>query len=348
MLRLLLGGDVMLGRFVDEALGMMRPEEVWGGLLPRFRAADARIVNLECALTRSDRPWERAPKVFHFRAAPSAVGVLKAARIDAVSLANNHVLDYETEGLLETMDVLDRAGIGRAGAGRDLDEARAPALVAGGRVALLSMTDNEPEFAAGERSPGTNFFARAGPEALEWIGRAVAAARRAGAALVVLASHWGPNMVERPAPEFQALARAAIDLGVDVYFGHSAHVAQGIEMRGGKPILYDAGDFVDDYAVDPGLRNDWSFLFRLDFEGRRLARLELTPVVLSLARTRPAEGAEARKIMARMRRLSAELGTELSVSDGTLTLAGRRATAGGGRAYGENRDETDRRDDFGA
>lgn len=320
MTRLLLAGDVMLGRGVDEALASMRPEEVWGDLLPHFRRADARIVNLECALTRSGRMWTRAPKVFHFRADPSAVAVLQAAGIDAVSLANNHVLDFEEEGLLETLEVLDRAGIRRAGAGRDLASARRPALIAGGKVALLSITDNEPLFAAGPRAPGVNFFAEAGPEALEWIGKAAADARRAGAEVVVLASHWGPNMVARPSPGIQALARGAVERGVDVYFGHSAHVVQGVELRGGKPILYDTGDFVDDYAVDPGLRNDWSFLFQLDFDGGRFTGMELFPALLSCARTASAPRAEAVLIRRRMTARCAELGTPVTERDGRLAV----------------------------
>lgn len=319
-MRLILGGDVMLGRGVDEALREMRPVEVWGDLGPLFARADARIVNLECALTRSKRRWERPPKAFHFGADPSAVAVLTAAKIDAVSLANNHVLDFETEGLLETLEVLDAAGIRRAGAGRDLGEARAPAPIPGPKVALLSMTDNAPDFAAGPAAPGTNFFARAGQEALDWIEAAAAAARRAGAEVVVLASHWGPNMVERPLPEYRALAHGAIDRGVDVYFGHSAHLVQGLELHGGKPILYDAGDLVDDYAVEPDLRSDWSFLFELEFEGRTFRRLELIPVLLTVARARRAPQPDADLMKARLARLCAELGTRLEPSRRGLAL----------------------------
>lgn len=315
----------MLGRGVGEALASMRPEEVWGDLLPHFRRADARIVNLECALTRSARRWERAPKAFHFRAAPSAAAVLKAAGIDAVSLANNHVLDFEEEGLLETLEVLDRAGIRRAGAGRDLASARRPASVAGGKVALLSITDNEPLFAAAPGRPGVNFFADGGPGTLDWIGKAAAGARRAGAEIVVLASHWGPNMVARPAPEIRALARGAVERGVDVYFGHSAHVVQGVELHEGKPILYDTGDFVDDYAVDPEMRNDWSFLFLLDFDGGRFRGLEMIPALLSFARAAAASGAEAAPLLSRMARRCSELGTAASARRGRLFI-----DAGGG------------------
>ena len=88
MLTLAFTGDVMLGRYVNEMLKTVQPEEVWGDLLPHLAQADLRIVNLECALTNHLRPWTRTRKMFHFRADPKAVRVLQAARIDACALAN--------------------------------------------------------------------------------------------------------------------------------------------------------------------------------------------------------------------------------------------------------------------
>ena len=98
MLTLALIGDVMLGRGVDAALKSMRPQDMWGDVLPHLLQADLRIANLECALTRHAQPWTRSCKLFHFRADPGAVRFLQAARIDACSLANNHILDFEEHG----------------------------------------------------------------------------------------------------------------------------------------------------------------------------------------------------------------------------------------------------------
>jgi poly-gamma-glutamate synthesis protein (capsule biosynthesis protein) len=162
MIALGLVGDVMLGRGVDEALRGMRPDEPWGDALSVLDAADRRVINLECAITTHENPWSRTPKTFHFRADPSrAVRVLRAARIDACSVANNHTLDFEEEGLLDTLEYLDGAVIQRAGAGRDLEEAARPAILDGPdgeKVALLAFTDNEPAFAAGVDRPGTNYL----------------------------------------------------------------------------------------------------------------------------------------------------------------------------------------------
>src|SRR3712207_2636149 len=111
MISVALTGDVMLGRGVNETLRAARPDEPWGDVLPLLDSADLRMINLECAITAHKRPWSRTSKVFHFRTDPPAVEVLKAARIDACSLANNHTLDFEERGLLDTLSHLDTAGI---------------------------------------------------------------------------------------------------------------------------------------------------------------------------------------------------------------------------------------------
>src|SRR5215217_2850414 len=164
MITLALTGDVMLGRGVAEVLdNRMRPEAPWGDVMPLLDAADLRIIDLECAITDNERPWTRTPKVFHFRAQPSAIETLRTARIDGCSLANNHTLDFEEQGLLDTMEHLDAAGIRHAGAGRNREEAADPAILTvpadhTRRVALVAFTDNEPPFAAGTDRPGTNYL----------------------------------------------------------------------------------------------------------------------------------------------------------------------------------------------
>jgi hypothetical protein len=82
MITLALTGDVMLRRQVNKALRITSPEQPWGDVLPLLLSADLRIVNLECAITDHEQPWARTPKVFHFRADPSAVEVLQAARVN--------------------------------------------------------------------------------------------------------------------------------------------------------------------------------------------------------------------------------------------------------------------------
>ncbi len=115
----------------------------------------------------------------------------------------------------------------------------------------------------------------------------------------MFSNHWGANFVERPSPDFRRFAQRVIELGADVYYGHSAHICQGIEIYRGKPILYDTGDFIDDYAVDPVLRNDRSCLFRLMFDQGQLQRIELIPVTLDVAHVALARGEDFAAICAR-------------------------------------------------
>jgi poly-gamma-glutamate synthesis protein (capsule biosynthesis protein) len=324
MITIALIGDVMLGRGVARAAERMLPYEHWGDTAPVLHAADLRICNLECAITGHQRPWTRSPKVYHFRADRRAIDILKSARIDACMLANNHILDYEEQGLLDTLHALEAAGIRHAGAGRNASDAALPALLAAGdppvRVAVVAFTDNESIFGAG-KTPGTNYLeVSLGPAALARIEAAIAAARQA-ADLVIFSNHWGTNYRERPSPLFRDFARAVIERGADAYYGHSAHVFHGIELHRGKPILYDTGDFIDDYALHPSARNDWSFVFLLRFAGAQFAGLEMVPVQLRFAKAELARDPQRAAIMQRMRALSAELGTALVRGGDRLTLA---------------------------
>jgi poly-gamma-glutamate capsule biosynthesis protein CapA/YwtB (metallophosphatase superfamily) len=317
MLTLALTGDVMLGRLVNDRLKTIQPQELWGDVLPHLLQADLRIINLECALTVGRTPWARSWKMFHFRADPKAVRVLLAAQIDACTLANNHILDYEERGLRDTLRILNKTGIRHAGAGANESDAAAPAVLdIGGdspcRVALLSFTDNEPDFAASAGHPGTNYLpVSLGEETFTRIAGSIAQARKQGANLVIFSNHWGANFIERPSQEFRQFARHVIELGADIYHGHSAHICQGIEIHQGKPILYDTGNFIDDYAVHPQLRNDRSCLFKLMFEHNRLHRIEILPVSLSVAKVALAKDTELNAICAHMVILCEELGTHL-------------------------------------
>lgn len=322
---LVLLGDVMLGRGVAEEVPRHSPTWFWGDLLPLLREADLVAANLECALTLHDEAWRPGEKVFHFRGPPGAIGVLHAGHVGLASLANNHVMDFGEAGLLDTLRHVRDAGIATAGAGERLDDALRPALVSAGgvRVGLVAFTDNEPDWAADDMRAGTAWLdtddvpgARAALEA------GIRRARDAGAEFVVVSLHWGPNMVLRPPPHFRRIAEAAAEAGAGVLHGHSAHVPQGVGAHRGIPLLFDTGDVVDDYAVDPTLRNDRSFLYRLTVEGGAVRRLELVPIQLEYARVRLARPGEAEPLLARTEALSAELGTLLRREGGGLVWAG--------------------------
>lgn len=316
-------GDVMLGRLVSRELGRRQPESFWGDVRPLLQSCDATIANLECAITRHKEQWMRTPKVFHFGADPAAIEVLKAGNIRAVSLANNHVLDFEVAGLTETLQRLDAAGIAHAGAGIDETAARRRALITVGalKIALFACVDHEQPFAASPEGPGTAYVDPGMQNSVSFPDAAQTdSARKEGADLIVLSCHFGPNMATSPSPAIAKYRRAAVARGVDIVHGHSAHIFQGVERCMRSLILHDAGDFLDDYAVDEELRNDRSFVFVVEADATGPSKLTLIPVSLEFAHVRLATEQEAETMFERMTKLSAAFGTHLRRSEEKIAL----------------------------
>lgn len=311
-LRLLLVGDVMLGRLVNDVLKRQPSEYPWGDTLPLFNQADVRLCNLECALSDWGEPWSITPKMFHFRSDAKNVQTLTSAHIDAVSLANNHALDFNYGGLFHTVRTLQDAGIHCAGAGATFAEAAAPAVwnVKGITLGLLACTDNESDWAATDERAGIWYV----PMVLEdpRATQLLEAVRRTKekVELLIVSLHWGPNWGYDPPAEHGPFAHALIDAGADVIFGHSGHIMRGVELYKGKPILYCAGDFIDDYAVDEVERNDQSGVFVLEIEDAAIARLFLYPTVIRAFQARRARQGERRAIASLMQQLCTRLHTE--------------------------------------
>jgi len=280
-----LGGDVMTGRGIDQALAHpsspelyesfvrdardylqlaerangpipvpVAPGYVWGEALAELErtAPDLRIVNLETAVTAHDRPWPR--KGIHYRMHPANVGCLTAARLDCCVLANNHVMDWGRDGLAETLATLGQSGLRVAGAGIDAEAARAPAVLplrGGGRLlvfALATESSGVPsDWAASDRRPGVALLAEPGAGAAAEVAARVAALRRAGD-LVVVSIHWGGNWGCRIPHAHRAFAHALIDAGgADLVHGHSSHHPLPPEVHRGRLILYGCGDLINDY-----------------------------------------------------------------------------------------------------
>jgi poly-gamma-glutamate capsule biosynthesis protein CapA/YwtB (metallophosphatase superfamily) len=310
-LKLLFVGDVMLGRQVNERLHKEPPEYPWGDTLPLFQRADWRACNLECVITDHGSPWARSPKTFHFQSDAKNLAVLKAARIDAVSLANNHTLDFNHRGMVEMLKLLDGAHVAHSGAGLNREEATRLAVseARGVRIGFLSFTDNEPAWEAGEEHPGIFYVPvethdERTTELLNLVRKA-----RDQVDVLIVAAHWGGNWGVHPPAHHAMLAHGLIRAGADVIFGHSAHVCRGIEVFEGGLILYSTGDFVDDYTVDPIERNDRSWAFEIHVENKQVTHLYLYPTVIRDCQARLAHSSEARAMITAMQELCAPFGT---------------------------------------
>ncbi|NNM82484.1 MAG: CapA family protein [Burkholderiales bacterium] len=311
--RILLAGDVMLGRLVGKAIGKKGSSWPLGSLEPVFHGADAILFNLECAITSSKKIWNGPPKAFYFGAPESAVQALIACEFTAASLANNHLLDFGYRGMLDTLQLLDDAGILHAGAGRNASEAAKPAFFErkGISFGLISCCDHQQDFSAGEDSPGIRFLDLSDEKtALEKLREDFGMV--SGCDWPILSLHWGPNLVDHPSEGFRRIARSAIDMGFRLIHGHSAHVFHGVEMYRGSPIFYSCGDLVDDYLVDPHFRNDHQLIFDLSLERKGMKSLSFHPVLIECCRASPATGKSRVWIAREMARRCEELGTRVS------------------------------------
>lgn len=282
-MKVALAGDTMLGRSVAERLREEPPSSLFAPeVVEAVREADLFVLNLECCISSRGERWPDPFKPFFFRAPPAAAEALALLGVDCVTLANNHVLDYGTEALLDTLEHLRAAGIAFTGAGGDESAARAPATVtsrSGARLAVVGATDHPFEYAARSDRPGVA-YADLRHEVPEWL---LGAIRGAEADAVLVTPHWGPNMATSPERSIRTVAAALASAGATLVAGHSAHVFHGVE----GPILYDLGDFIDDYRVDPVLRNDLGLLFLVTLDESGPRRLEALPLKLEYCHLRP-------------------------------------------------------------
>ena len=230
---LLAGGDVLLDLTEPEGIDPFAKVE------PSLFSADVAIVNLEMAITERGEPYD---KEFVFRAPGSAALTLDGAGIDVVSLANNHILDFGSEGLEDTISVLDEVGILRPGAGANNAEAYAPRVLVLDndiRVAFVSASAVIPGgFAAGAERPGV-------ADAKWSIPRVLAAVRAAasGNDVVVVSVHWGVERATCPSEDQRDLAQQLVEAGANLILGHHPHVLQPIETFDRTVIAYSLGNF---------------------------------------------------------------------------------------------------------
>lgn len=355
----LLGGDVMLGRGVDQLLprpghpglhercvrdardyiqlaeqangpiprpyGFTGP---WGEVAPLLDdlAPDVRLVNLETAITADG---DFAPgKGIHYRMHPGNLPALTAIRPDVCALSNNHSLDFGIRGLADTLAALSHAGIRTAGAGPHLTAAQQPAEVpvpGGRRVVVASvstLSSGVPAaWAAGDDRPGVWLIDHPSARNADEVSARLAPAARSGDIRIV-SVHWGPNWGPGTGLSEREFAYRLIDAGTDIVHGHSAHHPRAIEIYRGKPILYGCGDVIDDYEGIGGhesYRPELRLLYLVTLDGGT-AELQMLPLRIRHMQLAPAGAADTEWLRARLTELSHRFGTRIyTTSDGMLT-----------------------------
>ncbi|HEY5618506.1 MAG TPA: CapA family protein [Vicinamibacterales bacterium] len=360
---LFLAGDVMTGRGVDQILarpsgpGLHEPfvtdareyvrlaeqvsgpvprgvasDYIWGDALAQWERMTpaARIVNLETSITSSDEYDRR--KGIHYRMHPDNVGCLAAARFDVCVLANNHVLDWGREGLIETLLTLDRAHIQAVGAGRNRDEAVRPVVHAlpGGEHLIVGACAHESSgvpdhWAALTEEPGVHLLPDLSDDTA-----AAAAARVAGHKLpgdiAILSVHWGDNWGYDVPRQHVNFAHRLVEGGIDIVYGHSSHHVRPIEIYRERLILYGCGDFIDDYEGIAGYeqyRDDLVLMFfpSLNPATGQLVTLQMTPMQIRKIRLNRASASDVRWVRDTLNRVSRSFGVQAELmSDGALKI----------------------------
>ncbi|NJP11043.1 MAG: CapA family protein [Leptolyngbyaceae cyanobacterium RU_5_1] len=288
---LMFSGDVTLAEHFEEVVGndYQRPFAA----LDEYRQADVSMVNLENPLTRATLPMP--DKQFNFKSAPESVKVLLSGGVDIANIANNHTMDYEAEGLRETIATLDAAGIQHVGAGRDLAQARRPKVidVKGQRIAYLSYYGDEyeaTETAAGVNSIKEDRIAediRMIRDQVDWI---------------VVNYHWGQELADFPADWQVQLGHFTIDQGADLVVGHHPHVLQGAEIYKGRAIAYSLGNFI----FGGNSRTDYdTAILKVALKDRQM-KVDFLPIEVRGYQPKVAEGDRATEILNHITQLSTE------------------------------------------
>ena len=346
-----IAGDVIPSRSTFSGGSPATPG--FGRVVELLSGADVAVANLDTALTERGHPRE---KFINVRAAPAVAADLKRMGFDVISLANNHVMDYGDTGLFDTLTALHTAGIQTVGAGSDLQQATAPAIVEtdGWRLGVLAWTSVLPTgAAASEERPGQaplhihtayevnpyllmeeptsapTVRTRVDDADLENARVAVADLRSQVDFLVVLL-HWGGGISDELAEYQRPLGRDLLDAGADVVVGSHPHRVLGIETYDGKAIFYSPGTLVEqlsreglapEIAAIMDLLSPDSFVATLDVapDGRYGIRIVPTTVD-GEGVPAPAEGADFDRIAERLVRMSASLGTAFQVRADSLAV----------------------------
>ena len=234
---LMFAGDVTLADFFEREVGDSLSYPF--ARMKWFGDADLTMVNLENPMTLRGT---RVEKEYNFRANPKYARLLHGSGIDLVTLANNHILDYGSEGVFDTIANLDSAEVRHVGAGLNLDAARKPVIVDinGLRIGFLGYLDSirtrTLQF-AGDSTAGPAGFTM--DSLLQDIARL-----RDQADYIVINYHWGVEKSHETQQRQIDIAHRAIDAGADLIVGHHPHVLQGIERYKGKVIAYSLGNFI--------------------------------------------------------------------------------------------------------
>ena len=300
---------------------------IWGDALEVWKkmSPSVKIVNLETSITNHDEPWPG--KGINYRMHPKNIEILTSAGIDFCSLANNHILDWERAGLIETLETLKESGIAVVGAGKNAKEASTPGIkpVNSGRLIVLAFgarSSGIPKsWAAQENLSGINILPEEIQASVDLIKKQVTEVKQEND-VVVFSVHWGGNWGYKIPPDHRKLAHELIDkAGVDIVHGHSSHHPMGLEVYKNKLIMYGAGDFINDYEGISGdhdnYRGELSLMYfpEINQVNGELISLKMVPMEVKNFRLNSASKPDAAWLAEILNREGNKLGTQVKLNE---------------------------------
>lgn len=275
-------------------------------LLEEMRSADVMMLNNE--FPYSDRGEPLQGKTYTFRAAPESVSVLQDMGVDIVSLANNHAYDYGEDSFLDTLDILEQAGVPYVGAGRNLKEAVQPVyyLVGDSKIAVLGATQIERTpsphtVGATEDTPGV--FRCLETELLEEKIREA----KEECDFVIVYIHWGTESTPELDWRQRNDAPLYVEAGADIIIGDHPHCLQEIGYIDGVPVVYSLGNFWFNS------RTQDSCIVKMTLSEDGIQSLQFVPCLQSGCSVSLLEGEERARVISYMQSLS---GTAAIDADG--------------------------------
>ena len=246
---------------------------VLAAVAPVIDAADLAVCHLEQPVAEPEGPFPGFPV---FAAPPQLVDTIAAVGFDTCSTASNHALDGGMDGVVRTLDLLDRVGVAHTGTARDAREAGTPTIVDvnGVRVGHLSYTFSFNGIPLPDGAPWAANLIEAGTVLDE-----ARRARAAGAQIVIASLHWGTEyQVAADAGQVALAGRLLAGPDIDLIIGHHAHVVQPFEKIGDNWVAYGLGNLTTRFPDGSPEQTQDSVLPRFTFTRTRSGRWRVTGV----------------------------------------------------------------------
>lgn len=293
-------------RGLDTYIGDKAVENMFADLIPVLNDADFRMVNLETPFSGGNAPIVKdGPNI---SALDDFIYALRVMNIDLVGLANNHTGDFGVDGVLYTLDMLDKNGYPHVGAGKNIEEAYKPYVLSKGGVNVSVLAVCENEFGtASKNSPGSAGYR------LGKVCNCIAAEKEKGNYVVVY-FHGGNEENPYPSPAKQELYRLFADIGANAVVAMHTHCPQGYEIYKGKPIIYSMGNFFfhpKKTPTDEDLKKAYyyGYMTMLDFEDGKVS-YKLFPYHYNTEKMELLKGERLEKFMKHMEEITAPIHDE--------------------------------------